>query len=344
MSTVAVFIDLPNLFGNLIRSKLGEAKFLRAYFLEWLDLDLLISHTTFSSSDIWVFYSKDRIGPADAKITGQVFLDYIDRVNRLSGVTARDVNIPGTQRETISVECTSCGQKVQTDSKSEKGIDASLIVHLFDTMDYWETAYLLSGDADFVPAVAALRRRGKIVIGAGFSQVSSALVRECYSYTNLVDRYFLTDIALYAAFREDGIIEQFLSNIQPEVSNSPTSLVIEIIWAESVGLDGSNIHIKIQGSCYSDDFSRDLMTYFGHSRMQIREFPEKQEKNFFLLASSIHLQGLVRRSENLLKSIQEIQVIRGALGQTKGYRIKYEYNTDHGRYEPLKQSPDALYL
>jgi uncharacterized LabA/DUF88 family protein len=59
-------------------------------------------------------------------------------------------------------------------------------------MDSWDTAFLLSGDADFVPTVASLRRRGKIVIGVGFSDASSALVQECYQYID-IDKAFLKE-------------------------------------------------------------------------------------------------------------------------------------------------------
>lgn len=90
-------------------------------------------------------------------------------------------------------------------------MDAALTVHLFDTMDSWDVAYLLSGDADFVPAVRSLRRRGKIVIGVGFADASSALVRECYEYIDLSKVFLPTDVAAFALFKEDGIIKQWFS-------------------------------------------------------------------------------------------------------------------------------------
>ena len=190
MSRVAVFVDLPNFYRRLLDSGIArkEPKFLRDYFLYWLDLDLLVNHLLLetppveSLNDIWVFYSRGGIRASTEKVDQQYLGDYINRINALEGITARDVNIPGVQRETVTFECTQCKTKNIAEWKSEKGIDASLTVHLFDTMDSWDVAYLLSGDADFVPVVTFLRRRGKIVIGAGFHKRSEALVRECHKY------------------------------------------------------------------------------------------------------------------------------------------------------------------
>lgn len=186
MTRAALFVDLPNFYSHLLKSGIEEPRFLRDYFLHWLDLDLLAYALAGEVSGIWVFYSGERIGPSDQRIVGSHLKDYIARINALEGVTAWDVNIQGEQREPFKVRCESCGKEAVIEWISEKGIDASLTVHLFDTMDSWDVAYLLSGDADYVPAVASLRRRGKIVKGAGFpDQCSSALIRECYDYIDL---------------------------------------------------------------------------------------------------------------------------------------------------------------
>jgi hypothetical protein len=93
--------------------------------------------------------------------------------------------------------------------ESEKGIDASLIVHLFDTSESWQTAYLLSGDADFAPAIASLRRRGKIVVGGGFSGASAVLMREFYHYQDLLP-FVTEDFAAYQIFKTGGVLERWL--------------------------------------------------------------------------------------------------------------------------------------
>lgn len=220
----ALFVDLPNLYTQLIKSGLLPSKEMRDYFLNWFDFDSLAARLTSSSQEvsIWVFYSHGRIGPSDARIDDNYLNQLINRLNTNKGVTARDVNIPGVQRESLRVICENCGQNNSVIWNSEKGVDASLIVHLFDTMDSWEKAYLLSGDADYVPAVASLRRRGKVINGAGFQSASIALVKECYEYINLVTKFFALDIATYMLFKEDGLIENWLETAKPNPRLNPS--------------------------------------------------------------------------------------------------------------------------
>jgi hypothetical protein len=203
MSETAVFVDLPNLYSQLLRLRLADNKLVRDYFLYWFDLDRLSERLTGEYSTVWVFYSDKRIGPSGERIQDQYLTSLIDRLNRQCGVTAYNVNIPGDQREPASYECEECGHRGIAEWESEKGIDSALTVHMIDTMKSWDRAFLLSGDADFVPVVALLRRRGKIITGAGFSNASSALIRECYDYRDLIDT-FQDDIAAYAIFRENG--------------------------------------------------------------------------------------------------------------------------------------------
>jgi uncharacterized LabA/DUF88 family protein len=221
MERTALFVDLSNFYSNLLRSGIGEPSLLREYFLKWLDFDLLARSLVDTFSGIWVFYSGERIGPAAQRIIDADFKVYISRINRLEGVTAHDANIPGSQRETMIVKCDNCGREVVGEWQSEKGVDAALTVHMFDTMDSWDTAYLLSGDADFVPAVASLRRRGKIIIGGGLPDASSAaLVRECYSYVDLCERFLGQDAAAYAVFEDNGLAQQWF---EQEVIGEPST-------------------------------------------------------------------------------------------------------------------------
>jgi hypothetical protein len=226
----AIFVDLPNLYTQLVKTDLLPAKEMRDYFLNWFDLDRLAeSLLGFGNNkevSIWVFYSHGRIGPSDARIDDIYLNHLISRLNTNKGVTARDVNIPGVQRESLRLVCENCGQNNSIIWNSEKGVDASLIVHLFDTMDSWEKAYLLSGDADYVPAVASLRRRGKVVNGAGFPSASTALVKECFEYINLVAKFFTLDIATYILFKEGGLIENWLKTATPNLRSNPTEKLL----------------------------------------------------------------------------------------------------------------------
>jgi uncharacterized LabA/DUF88 family protein len=234
----AVFVDLPNLYSCLLRSGLSKPRILRDYFINWLDIDLMARALCPSYSGVWVFYSGERIGPSSERIEGEYLRNYIRRINSQEGVTARNVNIPGEQREPISIQCPICGEATNAEHRSEKGIDASLTVHLFDTMDSWDTAYLLSADADFVPAVTSLRRRGKTIVAAGFpDSASEALVRECYFYGDLSTLFIRQDFALYCIFREEGIAHRWLSDeIQPESPTPPrNNIELEVQWDVTSG-------------------------------------------------------------------------------------------------------------
>jgi len=131
----ALFIDLPNLYTQLVKSGLAEPKVIRDYFLNWLDFDTLAVTLAGHNANTWIFYSHGRLGPSDARIDDEHLNQFIDRINKHKGVTAHDVNIPSVQRETLNVICQNCGHNASTTWNSEKGVDASLIVHLFDTID-----------------------------------------------------------------------------------------------------------------------------------------------------------------------------------------------------------------
>lgn len=214
MHESAVFIDLPNFYSALLRSSIAEPRQLKDYFLEWLDLDCLAYRLAGDSVPVWIFYSGRRVGPSSNRIQDSILNEYIKRINRLPGVTARDVEIPGTQREPVSYTCSKCGEAVTGQFESEKGIDASLIVHLFDTVESWQMAYLLSGDADFAPAISSLRRRGKIITGAGFADASAVLIREFYHYRDLT-AFVTQDFAAYQVFKAGGVLDRWLTEPIP---------------------------------------------------------------------------------------------------------------------------------
>ncbi len=51
-----------------------------------------------------------------------------------------------------------------------------------------------------------------MVIGGGFPSIaSSAILRECYSYIDLFDKFIRFDMAMYLLFKTDGIIYNWLA-------------------------------------------------------------------------------------------------------------------------------------
>ena len=235
MSKKAFFVDLTNFYSQLIKSGLDKPENLRNYFMDWFDFSSLSKAITSEVCDIWVFYSREKLGARDSQISDKYLKNLIDRFNSQKGVTAKNVNIKGEQREPYKTTCEKCGCETDAIWKSEKGIDSSLIVHLFDTMESWDLAYLVSGDADFVPAVKSLRRRGKIVNGVGFpKRTSSALVRECFEFINLEFDFFINDYFCYLFTKDKGLFWKYLTDIQPLSKNEQEDIEVRICRVENI--------------------------------------------------------------------------------------------------------------
>jgi len=81
-------------------------------------------------------------------------------------------------------------------SSGEKGMDTSIIVYLFETMDQWSSAVLFTNDTDFVPAVWSLRRKGKRVFCvASHIERSSPLVQSCQHFIEWNEEFLRADFA-----------------------------------------------------------------------------------------------------------------------------------------------------
>jgi uncharacterized LabA/DUF88 family protein len=234
MTRNALFVDLSNFYTQIIKHQENDSENWRSYFTEWFDFSLLSKRITGNFSDVWVFHS-DKLGPKEAKITDKHLNELVSKFNNQKGVTVRNVNIKGEQREHFKVACEKCGHQTEADWKSEKGVDSSLIVHLFDTMDSWDVAYLLSGDADYVPAVSSLRRQGKIVKGAGFpKRTSSALIRECFEYVDLFNEFIADDFFIYRFCKKNGILWNYVNDVFPKESGNKDDIrvILERIEGE----------------------------------------------------------------------------------------------------------------
>lgn len=351
MTRFALFIDLPNFYSRLLKSNIEGPRFLRNYLLDWLDLDLLTQSLTESFSGIWVFYSGEKIGPSGERIEGKHLQEYIRRINTLEGVTARDANIRGEQREPVNYKCEKCGYESISESLSEKGVDTSLIVHLFDTMDSWDTAFLLSGDADFVPAVASLRRRGKIVVGVGFSDASAALVRECYDYVKIDEVFIKQDVLTYSAFKKDGIISKWLSL---EIRHDPAfalSQVVEmkVYWGRvgNYGRDGFTpssppsycIGFRFQGSVDLTD-RHQLMNELKKKFPQHVEVIKREGKIDGYDLRHIDpfcFEGVKRRLQSLTSSVSGLE-LADVYEDRATCVVRYQLNEQTQGYEPIPTS------
>jgi hypothetical protein len=368
----AVFVDLPNFYSHLLKSGIEEPRFLRNYFLHWLDLDLLANALTGGAfSGIWVFYSGERIGPSNERLTGKHLKQYIDRINSLKGVTARDVNVPGEQRQPLRVQCNKCGAEkpvcgecqaeITPEWISEKGVDTSLSAQMFDTMDSWDTAFLLSGDADFVPVIACLRRRGKIVIGAGFSARAAALARECYDYRYLRDVFLREDVAAYAVFREKGVADQWLAEeVRPRdgfVRSETVKFKVDVRMLPSqVDLGpflGKTFECKVflsaEGSF--DPGGRERLIAEFRERSPRRVVSANPKYQFYDLEfGPLVTPGISRRWREFLDSVSDLRIYAGGKEQAEKpldlprqivFEREYYFREGNGRYEPVGPSAGA---
>jgi uncharacterized LabA/DUF88 family protein len=348
MENRALFVDLPNFYSHLLESGIDDPRLLRDYFLCWLDFDRLAEGLAGEFSSVWVFHSGRRFGPRSNRIQDEYLDRYVERINSLRGVTARDVSIEGKQREHAIYQCEKCGHHGVAQWESEKGIDASLTVHLFDTMESWDVAYLLSGDADFVPAVASLRRRGKIVIGAGFSARSSALVRECYDYIDLCDSFLKEDIFAYRVFSENGIACRWLTDkVQAKQNNDLIELTFEwqFIPEHVSDPDGRLIRISRRGPCFHVYLTAtgpiDLGDRLGLLEQLRDKYPDSvgeynsKRGQYQLFISASAWIGVQRRLEAFVSSLDDLETYE-AVRSGRGYKVRYEYNPGIKEYEASK--------
>lgn len=341
MTRHALFVDLPNFYSHLVESSLAEPRQLRDYFLEWFDFDRLAKRLTGENSPVWIFYSGRRFGPKPNRIEGKFLDEFVAKINSLKGVTAYDVNIPGQQREPAKYQCEKCGHEGVAQWESEKGIDASLTVHLFDTVESWDIAYLLSGDADYVPAVASLRRRGKIVTGAGFDNPSSALVRECYEYLNLSEYFFGEDISAYLMCRPGGLLEKWFIAVRPGDGSFVNDMLrVSIAWSQSDELPfDANISLRSVGSYDTSDWQ------LAWRRMPAARFyadaystSDGYENNFRIKIPAIYWAKISPLLKKFIPKIPGIKreednnlMVEGP--EVEKYLLTYQYNHQLQKYE-----------
>lgn len=208
-----VLIDLPNLYNGLIQASQLPPQQTRDFFLDWLEMDILATAINPEEHTIgsWIFYSIRAMGRGDARIPPQKLKQFAYRTNLRSGISAIEVGIPGHQSESFEFTCSKCGEKNVTQTRSEKGIDSTLITHLFDTMDSWNVATIVSHDADYCPAIRALRKKGKVIFGAGFpKRASEALITECFGFIDVLEEYLERDLGLFFLFKRKGKLSQLI--------------------------------------------------------------------------------------------------------------------------------------
>jgi len=202
----------------------------------------------------------------------------IKRLDRLPGITTREVGIKGQQNETFTAFCPDCGnneikcpkcdRSIEGTLTSEKGVDASIISYLFDTIESWDLAYVFSNDGDFAPAVIALRRKGKMVFGVGIiKSAASILTSECYQFIDL-EEIFNLNLTGYKTYAHNGCLYRLLKLI------NDTNTDIETLYYKD------NDYFIIHVDCSKDLQLRDkIFAFIEDEKSKLRVDKEYLEHN-----------------------------------------------------------------
>lgn len=153
MERVALFVDGANMF--YLQRKLGfhiDYKKLLDYFTEGKEL-------------YNAFYYTGLNAPSEVK--DRKFLEAMTYI----GYTVRTKHI----KEIVDSES---GETIQ-----KANLDIEIVIDMFNTVNQYDVAVLLSGDGDFERAVELIRSKGKRVIAASTKGMAS------YELVNAVDKY-----------------------------------------------------------------------------------------------------------------------------------------------------------
>lgn len=265
MSTLFV-VDGPNLYNrvseHLVREKrsaLGD-DVNRAYFREWFDVDRLVLATVGGlGRDPWknlgvvVFRSNKAMGAHTARIDQKDLLDYWTRQGTNPNTSVMVVDIPGGPRGRKKKKNVEADEAVDVppdedddDRGGEKGVDMSMAVYLFETIDSWDTAVLFTDDTDFVPAVWSLRRKGKRVhCVARDKDRTSPLAVACQDFKPLSLSFLELDRRLFELLQPGGLIARFVEEyvladgmrgVAPTIYANGGALYIRSVPSPSIGL------------------------------------------------------------------------------------------------------------
>jgi uncharacterized LabA/DUF88 family protein len=183
---VRIFIDFWNF-------QLGMQEYDSSFRLDWRNLpEILVKEAVGSGQPgsyegACVYASINPKSENDLKLKN--FL--LNTVNRMPGYEIKIYE----RKPASAPRCQECHQdilscphcKAVLKRQVEKGIDTGIVTDMLqhawdDTYDY---GVLLSADADFIPAVVFLNRRGKKIVHASFTSLGQNLANQCWKQVNL---------------------------------------------------------------------------------------------------------------------------------------------------------------
>ena len=177
-----IIVDGPNLYNSAARfvAKQVNAEVARAYMKSWFDVDRLCAATTEHEVPprlgTVVFHSKKALGGSkNVQLKQQEVVEFWARQGSNPFCSTEIVELPGMQEEVTEAVCPTCDAKLscpacktpgRVEERREKGVDTAITTYLLETSDRWDSVCIVSGDADFVPPVRTLKRKGKQVFCA----------------------------------------------------------------------------------------------------------------------------------------------------------------------------------
>lgn len=160
-------IDGPNFINRLL-----EHDYTKDYILNGLSLALLYDNVSFSilsesghpgkkrSCDFYC--SNKTFGPKNNGFTSEETKLLLEKFKKEPWNTVHQIDLP---------------------SEKEKGVDVSVVTRMFEMQDLCDTIILVSSDKDYVPALEALKRKGKYIVTAGFDDHTHPIELRNVSYS-----------------------------------------------------------------------------------------------------------------------------------------------------------------
>jgi len=215
-----VLIDGPNLFNDVDRvleKSTDPADTLRrAYFTNWFDVDRVVEATISQhvpdyrllGLGVVIFHSDKALGRSAARLLQPATDTFWGRQSSAPGVSTILVSVPGQQPDKTTT-CPHCEKEVPVEPRGEKGVDTSMVTYLYEALEQWTQAILFTNDADFVPPITALRRRGKRVFVASLPTPKvSALRRVSQSFFPIDAGLIERDFAAFRMLQPGGAFDR----------------------------------------------------------------------------------------------------------------------------------------
>ena len=238
MSTI-VLVDGPNLMNAVFRffaaadSQLGPVTVRHEYFRDWFDIDRLVQATLpeerrinpFTDLGIITVHSRNSIGKkekAPYRIEGG---------ETSEAFWYRQGSNPCSSTLQVTLPQKSNGQ--------EAGVDVALATYLFETAEQWSAAILFCNDYDLVPAVQALRRRGKRIYCAAnlAASATSPLVSACQHFLPWNLDFLRADIQVFETVWPGGPLdvalkEKVLKSRNPTIHLSAGGIELRAVTSQ----------------------------------------------------------------------------------------------------------------